>query len=92
MVLVVVGLGARPRRREVGLRDAELLEGGLEDDAAAKQRLALAGAVDDPWHGPEYAGPCQANLRYAGVDASDGASARITAAASADTVCLAMRS
>src|SRR5262249_56812561 len=61
VVLVVVRLSARPRRPEVGLRDAELVERGLQDDAAAEQRLAFACAVDDPWHGPEYAGPCQAN-------------------------------
>ena len=90
VVLVVVRVGPGPRRPEVGLRDAELLEGRLQHDAAAEQRFALPGAVNDPWHGRSMPGRAR-ETSYAGVSTSAGASARIIAAASADTACLAIR-
>jgi hypothetical protein len=48
---VEVRLGSRPRAVEPRLRDAELLEGGLDENPSAEHGLALAGSVHDPRHG-----------------------------------------
>ena len=51
MLPVEVRSRSGPRAVEPRLRDAELLEGGLEYDPAAEHGLALPRAMDDPSHG-----------------------------------------
>jgi hypothetical protein len=49
---VDVRVRAGPSAVELRFRDAELLEGRLDQNPATEQRLALAGSVNDPCHCP----------------------------------------